>query len=63
MTAAFLSPLIDLATCQKVLDVGEKPGQQRCSLDKSESGWGEASKCTNMLSSQRGSLSFLRGLG
>jgi len=49
LTATLLSPLIELAEHQEMLDMGEKAGQQRCSPDKGESGWGEASKCSHML--------------
>lgn len=63
MTAAFLSPLIELAECQKMLDVGERAGKQRCNPDKSKSDRGEASKCTNILAFQPGSLAFLCCLG
>lgn len=63
MTAAFLSPLTELAKCQKMLDMDEQAGQQRCNPDKSESGWREVSKCTDMLSFPPGSLSFLSCLG
>lgn len=59
MTAALLSPLMELAECQKTLEMGEEAGQQRCDPGKGESGWGEATKCTNTLSFPPGSFSFL----